>query len=98
MTIREFLVKTGCLPNLTGFDYLIRAVEIVRQKKKISITGELYPLLAKEFKSSANKVERAMRHIVTNKISIKQYGMIGLEKRPSNSELIYYFAAMQEGK
>ena len=31
MTIREFLVKTGCLPNLAGFDYLIRAVEIVKE-------------------------------------------------------------------
>jgi len=98
MTIREFLVKTGCLPNLAGFDYLIRAVEIVKEKKKISITKELYPILGKEFKSSASKVERAMRHIVSNKISTKQYGMIGLQKRPSNSELIYYFAAMQEDK
>lgn len=98
MTIREFLVKTGCLPNLAGFDYLIRAVEIMKEKKRISITKELYPLVAKEFNSSASKVERAMRSIVANKISIKQYKMIGLEKRPSNSELIYYFASMQEDK
>lgn len=97
MTIREFLVKTGNLPNLAGFDYLIRAVEIVEQKKKISITKELYPIIGKEFKTSAGKVERAMRHIVS-KITIKQYETIGLKKRPSNSELIYYFAAMQEGK
>lgn len=98
MTIREFLVKTGCLPNLAGFDYLIRAVEIMKEKKRISITKELYPLIAKEFNVSASKVERSMRCIVSNKITTKQYGMIGLEKRPSNSELIYYFAAMQEDK
>ena len=92
MTIREFLVESGVMPNLTGFDYLVRAVEIVKEKKKVRATTELYPMLAKEFDTSASRVERAMRHIVTNKIMMSDYKRIKLNKRPSNIEFIYFFA------
>ena len=92
MTIREFLVETGNLPNLAGFDYLIRAVEIVKEKKRVQITKEVYPQLAKEFDTTPSRVERAIRHIVSDRLKLADFKIIGLNKRPSNSELIYYFA------
>lgn len=92
MKISEFLVKTGCMPNLAGYDYLIEAVDIVRAAKRISITKELYPMIARKYKTTASRVERAIRHIVSNKLKFSDYKIIGLNKRPSNSELIYYFA------
>ena len=92
MTIKEFLIETGNFPNLNGFDMLVRAVEIVKKKGKIKVSKELYPMLAKEFNTTATRVERAIRHIVSGRITIKQYAEIGINKRPSNSELIYYFA------
>lgn len=96
MTIKEFLIETGNFPNLSGFNMLVRAVEIVKQKGKMKVTSDLYPMLAKEFKTSASRVERAIRHIVANRITLKQYASVGINKKPSNSELIYFFA--QGGK
>ena len=93
ITIREFLLETGNFPNLTGFYPLCRAVEIVREKGHISITKELYPQLAGEFNSTAAKIERAMRHITADRITLKQYkDLWGLAKRPTVSEFIYNFA------
>ena len=92
MNIKEFLVETGIYPNLKGFYPLIRAVEIVRKQKQISMTKELYPKLAEEFKSTPIKIERAIRHIVREKITAVQYQKHGFATMPTNSELIYYFA------
>jgi len=92
MTIHDFLIKNGIFPNLKGFNYLIKAVEIVKENPTIKTTKDLYPAIAKAFKDSSQKVERAIRNIVAQKIKIKQYAEIGINKRPTNSELIWYFA------
>lgn len=98
MNIHDFLIEKGIFPNLIGFNMLVRAVEIVKEKKIFSITKDLYPQLAKEFDTSASKVERGIRHIVSNKLRISDYRSIGINKRPSNSELICFFADMKEDK
>ena len=96
MTIQEFLFKTGNYSNLSGFKPLCRAVEIVKAKKgKIYITKELYPQLAKEFDTTPSKIERSMRFIIQERISVAEYRkLLGMEFVPSNSELIFYFASL----
>lgn len=98
MNIHDYLIETGNYPNLVGFNYLIRAVEIVQERGKIKLCQDLYPMIAKEYKTSATKVERAIRHILTNKIKIKDYQRIGINKRPTAGEFIYYFATMKGEK
>ena len=92
MKVREFLVENGIFPNLKGFYPIIRAVEIVKKKGKISMMKELYPQLAKEFNTSMQQVERNMRHIIQDKISPEQYAQYGIKIIPSTGEFIYYFA------
>ena len=91
MKIKEFLIENGIFPNLKGFYPLIRAVEIVKARGRISITKALYPQLAEEFNMSASSIERNIRHIV-EKIRPEQYAHYGFNFVPTNSELIYYFA------
>lgn len=97
MEINKFLVEKGVFPNLIGFNYLITAVEIVKKEKHLQITKELYPMIAKQYKTTSSRVERAIRTIVSNKLTLKDYKSIGINKRPSNSEFIHFFASM-EGK
>ncbi len=91
MKTNEFLIKLGIYPNLKGFDYIVRAVEIVKENGHIEVTKELYPKIAEEFDTSSSKVERAMRHIVS-KISKNRLEDLGFVKNPTTSELIYYIA------
>lgn len=97
MNMREFLINNDVYPNLTGYNFLIRAVEIIK-KRKILITKELYPQIAKEYNTTASRVERAIRHIIASKLTFSSFIKIGMNKKPSNGELICYFAAMQEDK
>ena len=92
MNIHDFLIENGVFPNLNGFDYIIKAVEIVKKNPKKKATKDLYPTVAKMFKTSSSKVEREIRAIITNKLKYKQFEKIGIYKRPTNSELIWFFA------
>ena len=91
MTLREFLLECGVFPNVKGFNCLIEAEKIVRQNPKIRAM-ELYAVVGKKFGDSAQKVERAIRSVVVDKIKIKQFNDIGINKRPTNGEFIWFFA------
>ncbi len=91
MKLKKFLIESGIYPNLKGFNYLIKAVEIVKKKGLILITKELYPMIAEEFATGSLCVERAIRHVIY-KIKPQDYKKIGIKKFPTNSEFIYYFA------
>lgn len=92
MTVNDFLIKSGAYPNLKGFCYIVRAVEIVEEEGYLLITKELYPKIAEEFNTTPSKVERAIRHIITTKIPAKVYHALGFAKKPTNGEFVYYFA------
>ena len=62
--IYNILNELGVPFNLSGRDYLARAVELALQNGRMSVTKELYPQIAKEFISEPNCVERAIRHAV----------------------------------
>lgn len=97
MNIHDYLIESGIYPNLKGFRYIIKAVEIVKKNPAISFTRELYPEIAKTFNATTSSVERGIRHIVSDKISTQDYKRIGLKVRPTNAEFIHYFA-MKGGK
>lgn len=64
----EYLLDIGLSPALSGFRYATTAVmiwlEVYATKGHCSMTKEVYPLVAKEYGTTASRVERAMRHAV----------------------------------
>lgn len=57
------LDKLGAPPQNKGYAYIIRAVELTVEERTIRlITKDLYPRIAKEFKTEGARVERAIRH------------------------------------
>lgn len=63
MKIASILKDLGIAPNLLGYLYLKYAVQLAVQDITFaySVTKRMYPEVAKHFKSSPTRVERAMR-------------------------------------
>lgn len=65
--IFEYLNEKGVKHSLSGFDYLMRAIEIGLEDKK-SITNNIckncYGVIAKENEVKSSQIERAMRHAI----------------------------------
>ena len=65
----EYLLDIGLSPALSGFRYATSAVMLwldtyATKGRNCSMTKEVYPLVAKEYGTTASRVERAMRHAV----------------------------------
>ena len=62
--VEKYLIDKGYEPILNGFDYTVFAVELIREDRKYkeNLCNLLYPTIAEKFKTSASKVERAIRH------------------------------------
>ncbi len=62
--ISELLISIGILPNIKGYRYTIEAIKILINDPDIinSVTKDLYPKVSEIFKTTPNKVERAIRH------------------------------------
>ena len=56
----------GIAQDLLGYEYIKHAVDLILKDRKHidSVTKELYPELAKKFKATPSRVERAIRHAV----------------------------------
>lgn len=89
--IENALLELGVTPNLKGFDYICRAVEIIStSKERTKIVDGLYADIAKEFGTTKTRVERGIRHAIS-KIDVcawNNYGGSGLK----NSEFLYTLA------
>lgn len=94
MTIKEFLFNAGVYPNLSGFNYLIRAVEIVKEKGKIPIKKGIYEQIANEYGTSANCVEKAIVTVI-KKIKTDDFKRIGVNSRLTTGQFIYFLAFME---
>ena len=97
--ITEHLWKLGMPAHVLGYQYLREAIvmTLYSPDKICKITKELYPDVAKKYKTTSSKVERAMRHAIEiawnrgdrdyiskifgNTISVKK-------GKPTNSEFI----------
>ena len=99
LQIAKVIKELGVTPSLKGYHYLKSAV-----KKMINdstymdgITKRLYPEIAKQFNTTASRVERAMRHAVESgwskgnakfQLELFGYSVDANRGNPTNSEFI----------
>lgn len=97
--LSEIFIALGFLPNLSGTNYLREAVKIETERagKNRSKMKDLYPLVAKEFFTTAERVERSIRNaleVAWNRGGEKNFNSVfgknlfGRYSRPTSSELI----------
>lgn len=62
----KLMVELGIPPHFKGFAYLKDAIGIVVQDPELvsQITTRLYPMIAQRYRTTAAKVERAIRHAI----------------------------------
>ena len=100
MITSSILNSTGILPNLKGYKYLKEAIVegYFKSDALDAITKYLYPVVAKRNNTTADRVERAIRHAIEsawNKCGGNGfYEKMGFaktydDKRPTNSEYIF---------
>ncbi len=65
-TITKILHDLGIPSHIKGYQYIREAIKLVYEKPNMigGITKELYPEVAATFKTTASRVERAIRHAV----------------------------------
>lgn len=60
--IKDMLIEKGFKPNLAGFDYIAKAVELYDVRKPV--LGWLYPQIAEIYNSKPARVERSIRYSI----------------------------------
>lgn len=65
-SISTLLHNLGIPSHIKGYQYIREAIRLIYEQPEMvgGITKELYPEVAKTFKTSASRVERAIRHAV----------------------------------
>ena len=103
MRITQLMHEIGVPAHIKGYEYLRYAIQLVVEDMPLinNITKELYPTVAKQFNTTASRVERAIRHAVEvawdrGDIEVLQKyfgGTISLTRgKPTNSEFIALIA------
>ncbi len=96
---KEILNNLGIRCNLLGYNYILDALRMIREKPDIlkNITKELYPDLARSYRTQACNIERAIRHAIEHawnagnvelKNRIFGYTINPEKGRPSNGEFL----------
>ena len=62
--IYDILNELGVSFNLSGRDYIVRAVSLIYENGRMAMTKEVYPQIAAEFEKTGSRVERAIRNAV----------------------------------
>ena len=97
--ISNIFITVGIPAHIKGYQFLREAIKLTINRPEIinSITKELYPAIAKQFNTSASKVERAIRHAIevgwsrgkieniNNIFGVRVYDQ---NDRPTNGEFI----------
>jgi len=99
LLVTKFIRQMGVPLHIKGYEYLRTAIMLVMidYTNFDSVTKILYPTIAKMYKTTATRVERAIRHAI--EVSWKKgdlyhiYELFGdsgqtYQKRPTNSEFI----------
>ena len=103
LTVTEILHQIGVPAHIKGYQYLREAIMMaVEDIESVSaITKVLYPSIAKKFKTTSSRVERAIRHAIEvawdrGDIETLQnyfgYTVSGVKGKPTNSEFISMIA------
>lgn len=96
---QNLLFELGIPEHILGSPYLIKAIELVVQDKRLikSITKELYPAVAQYFNTTGSRVERAIRHGIElawdrGDMDVLQryfgFTVSSIKGKPTNSEFI----------
>lgn len=66
VTITEIIHEVGVPAHIKGYQYLRSSILMAVQDMEVldSITKQLYPSIAKEYKTTSSRVERAIRHAI----------------------------------
>ena len=101
--VTDIIHEIGIPAHIKGYQYLRKAIMMVVNDLEIinSITKELYPTVAKEYNTTASRVERAIRHAIevawdrgdTEVLnSFFGYTIANTKGKPTNSEFIAMIA------
>lgn len=103
LRIAEVIHELGVPAHVKGYAYLRYAIMLVVEDEHLIeyVTGALYPVVAKEFDTTASRVERAIRHAI--ELAWDRGDIDTLEKwfgstishlkgKPTNSEFIALIA------
>lgn len=101
--VTEIMLDMGVPAHLKGYHYLRAAIIIARKDMEVvgSVTKLLYPEIAKQFKTTEQKVERAIRNAIEvswtrgNAATFEElfgYSALTGQGRPTNSEYIAQIA------
>lgn len=98
--ISEMLYSLGVTANYQGFFYALTAVQLaVEEPSRLAlVTKELYPAVAKRYRSSSARVERNLRRVVTiawenNPRLLQQMAGYPMGARPTVSHFIAILTA-----
>lgn len=93
--IHRLLNRLGITANYTGFFYIACAVEqcLANREKLLMVTKDLYPDIARRYKTNWKSVERNIRTAVGiawrhNRLLLEELAQRPLARRPSPSELL----------
>lgn len=62
--IAKFLQKIEMFPYLTGYKYVVDAVELYVDNPNLYITKDIYRILASRYKTSTMNIDRCIRHAI----------------------------------
>ena len=97
--VSKIFINVGIPPHIKGYSFLREGVMMAIEDPNVinNITKQLYPMIGEKYKTTASKVERAIRHAIevawgrgridniNNILGVRAY--VGTEK-PTNGEFI----------
>lgn len=97
--VSKLLRDLGIPANIRGYHYIRTAICLASKDPEILhfITKDLYPAIAKEYETTANRVERAIRHAIEKSMTqgyekmleeIFSYSYSSKKGKPTNAEYI----------
>lgn len=103
MEVQQAMLDLAVPAHIKGYDYTVRAIELVVNNPDLihNVTCGLYPTVAKEFSTTASRVERAIRHAVEVgwsrgdlDVQMQYFGntVSPMKGKPVNSEFIAQIA------
>lgn len=102
-SITEIIHEVGVPAHIKGYQYIREAIIMAVNNMEVinSVTKQLYPTLAKKFKTTPSRVERAIRHAIEvawargqMDINNSMFGntISATKGKPTNSEFIAMIA------
>lgn len=64
--VENVLIELGVTPNLSGFGYLCKAIEVINgSKERMKLVDGIYVEVANQFNSTKHSVERGIRSAIS---------------------------------